>query len=76
MRICNVIIFLVCIYLLAVDKEYERAEERTYLPMLIQVSLFFPLLIGLVLLYPWISEVRKKDDSLIDNYVGVIETSE
>ena len=40
----------------SVDEEYERAGKRTYLLMLTLVGLFLPLLVGLLLLYPWIQE--------------------
>jgi hypothetical protein len=35
---------------------YEEAEKRTYLLMLTLVGIFLPLLIGLLLLYPWVME--------------------
>ncbi|CAI8004572.1 hypothetical protein GBAR_LOCUS3960 [Geodia barretti] len=35
---------------------YEVAEKRTYLLMLTLVGIFLPLLIGLLLLYPWVME--------------------
>ena len=45
------------------DAVYEHAQKRTYLVMLIQVGLFLPLLIGLLLLYPWLVGSRKIDYS-------------
>ena len=45
------------------DVVYEHAQKRTYLVMLIQVGLFLPLLIGLLLLYPWLVGSRKIDYS-------------
>ena len=38
---------------------YEHAQKRTYLTMLIQVGVYVPLLVGLVLLYQWLAESRK-----------------
>ena len=48
---------------IAVDVVYEHVQKRTYLVMLIQVGLFLPLLIGLLLLYPWLAGSRKIDYS-------------
>ena len=45
------------------DVVYERAQKRTYLVMLIQVGMFLPLLIGLLLLYPWLEGSHKIDYS-------------
>jgi len=45
-----------------VDAAYERAQKRTFLPMLILVGLFLPLLLGLILLYPWIGDRKKKKE--------------
>ena len=45
------------------DALYEHVQKRTYLVMLIQVGLFLPLLIGLLLLYPWLAGSRKIDYS-------------
>ena len=47
----------------AVDYVYERMMKRTYLSMLIQVGLFLPLLVGLLLLYPWLAGSRRVDYS-------------
>ena len=47
--------FLACI----VDYAYEDAQKRTYLPMLIQVGIYLPLLVGFFLLYPWLGGSRK-----------------
>lgn len=47
-----------------VDAAYERVQKRTFLPMLILVGLFVPLLVGLLLLYPWIHDRSKKRDPL------------
>ena len=47
----------------AVDDVYERTMKRTYLSMLTQVGLFLPLLVGLLLLYPWLAGSRKIDYS-------------
>ena len=38
------------------DALYEKAGKRTYLLMLALVSLFLPLLVGILLLYPCIRE--------------------
>ena len=51
------------ITVIAVDVVYEHIQKRTYLVMLIQVGLFLPLLIGLLLLYPWLAGSRKIDYS-------------
>ena len=48
---------------IAVDVVYEHVKKRTYLVMLIQVGLFLPLLIGLLLLYPWLAGSRRIDYS-------------
>ena len=45
------------------DVVYEGAQKRTYLVMLIQVGLYLPLLIGLLLLYPWLAGSHKIDYS-------------
>ena len=45
------------------DVVYELVQKRTYLVMLIQVGLFLPLLIGLLLLYPWLAGSRMIDYS-------------
>ena len=47
-----------------VDAAYERVQKRTFLPMLVLVGLFLPLLIGLLLIYPWIGDRSKKKESL------------
>ena len=41
---------------------YEKVKKRTFLPMLILVGLFLPLLLGLILLYPWIGDRSKKKE--------------
>ena len=46
--------------ILAVDSLYEKAEKRTYLLMLTVVGMLLPLLVGLLLLYPWIQERIKE----------------
>ena len=46
-------------YTYAVDRMYEKAKKRTYLPMLTLVALFLPLLCGLLLLYPWLGGRHK-----------------
>ena len=51
------------ITVITVDVVYEHVQKRTYLVMLIQVGLFLPLLIGLLLLYPWLAGSRKIDYS-------------
>ena len=33
---------------------YEHEQKRTYSVMLIQVVIYVPLLIGLIILYPWL----------------------
>ena len=38
---------------------YESQHKRTYLSMLIQVGIFLPLLVGLLLLYPWLAGSHK-----------------
>ena len=43
----------------AVDDTYESQHKRTYLSMLIQVGIFLPLLVGLLLLYPWLAGSHK-----------------
>ncbi|CAI8048720.1 hypothetical protein GBAR_LOCUS26850 [Geodia barretti] len=48
---------------LIMDVVYEHVQKRTYLVMLIQVGLFLPLLIGLLLLYPWLAGSRRIDYS-------------
>ena len=58
-RVCTLVLFIV----IAVDVVYEHVQKRTYLVMLIQVGLFLPLLIGLLLLYPWLAGSRKIDYS-------------
>ena len=45
---------IVCVC--TVTSLYEVAEKRTYLLMLTLVGIFLPLLIGLLLLYPWVME--------------------
>ena len=42
-----------------VDAVYESQQKRTYLSMLIQVGIFLPLLVGLLLLYPWLAGSHK-----------------
>ena len=56
----------------AVVDEYERAKKRTYLPLLSVVGLYLPLLVGLFLLYPWISGryKSKSSDELRKNHEG------
>ena len=59
---------LLHISLYTVDSMYEHEQKRTYLSMLIQVGIYIPLLVGLVLLYPWLAGKHKfkfgeKDDS-------------
>ena len=52
------------IYCHTVDFMYELEGKRTYLPMLIQVAIYTPLLVGLILLYPWLAgrhQVMKQD---------------
>ena len=41
------------------DAVYEGAQKRTYLSMLIQVGIFLPLLVGMLLLYPWLAGSHK-----------------
>ena len=41
------------------DGVYESQHKRTYLSMLIQVGIYLPLLVGLLLLYPWLAGSRK-----------------
>ena len=41
------------------DAVYESQQKRTYLSMLIQVGIFLPLLVGLLLLYPWLAGSHK-----------------
>ena len=38
---------------------YEGVQKRTYLSMLIQVGIFLLLLVGLLLLYPWLAGSHK-----------------
>ena len=45
--------------LLIVDAVYENVQKRTYLSMLIEVGIFLPLLVGLLLLYPWLAGSHK-----------------
>ena len=46
-------------YYTTVDGVYESQHKRTYLSMLIQVGIYLPLLVGLLLLYPWLAGSRK-----------------
>ena len=46
-------------YYTTVDGVYESQQKRTYLSMLIQVGIYLPLLVGLLLLYPWLAGSRK-----------------
>ena len=46
------------------DAVYEGQQKRTYLSMLIQVGLYLPLLVGLLLLYPWLAGSLKIQYSL------------
>ena len=46
-----------------VDNAYEHVQKRTFFPMLIMVLLFLPLLIGIILLYPWTKSKREKRKS-------------
>lgn len=45
-----------------VDGAYELVKKRTFLPMLLLVGLFLPLLIGLFLLYPWIKNEKEEKE--------------
>ena len=47
-----------------VDDMYEGQQKRTYMTMLIQVGLYLPLLVGLLLLYPWLAGSLKIQYSL------------
>ena len=64
----------------AVDVVYERAQKRTYLVMLIQVGIYLPLLIGLLLLYPWLAGSHKigysqgKKEEEENETTGLIQT--
>ena len=49
------------------DAVYEGVQKRTYLSMLIQVGIFLPLLVGLLLLYPWLAGSHKIQYSQEDN---------
>lgn len=44
------------------DGAYELVKKRTFLPMLLLVGLFLPLLIGLFLLYPWIKNKKEEKE--------------
>ena len=45
-----------------VDAAYELVKKRTFLPMLLLVGLFVPLLIGLFILYPWIKTKKEEKE--------------
>ena len=63
------------------DVVYERAQKRTYLVMLIQVGIYLPLLIGLLLLYPWLAGSHKidysqgKEEEEENETTGLIQTA-
>ena len=46
-------------FIFTVDMLYESQQKRTYLAMLVQVGIYLPLLVGLLLLYPWLAGSRK-----------------
>ena len=52
-------VFHFLVYNYTVDKVYEGQQKKTYLSMLIQVGIFLPLLVGLLLLYPWLAGSHK-----------------
>ena len=47
------------LFYFAVDALYEYEQKTTFLPMLVQVGIYLPLLIGLLLLYPCFERLKK-----------------
>ena len=52
-------VYLNSLYCHTVDVTYELEGKRTFLLMLIQVAIYTPLLVGLILLYPWLAGSRR-----------------
>ena len=46
-------------FIFTVDMLYESQQKRTYLAMLVQIGIYLPLLVGLLLFYPWLAGSRK-----------------